>query len=501
MRKIEIFDSTLRDGEQAPGFSMTLREKLSMARMLAELNVDVIEAGFAACSQGDFACVKAVADEIRDVQVASLCRCVENDIDVAWNALSGAEKPLIHVFIAVSDIHLEYKLKITREECLRRIATCVSYAKMKCKDVEFSCEDATRADREFLLTALQTALDNGATVVNMADTVGYIQPNEMTELVSYIKSNLHCDRPFKLSVHCHNDLGLATANTLAAISAGADRVDCTVNGIGERAGNASLEEVVMALRTRNANYDADTGINSKLLVPASKRLVMLTGAKVQSNKAIVGANAFAHESGIHQHGVIENRNTYEIIKPEDVGVSENRIIMGKHSGRHALEEKLIALGYMNLTTDQIDELFEKFKIIAESKKIVADSDIEALVKSLCLEIPEFYTLDKYLINSGNVMSNTCNISIIEKGETYLEGFATGGGPIDAAYNAINAAVKRDVKLLDYVIESVTGGADAQGAVSVKILCGEKTYKGYGVHVNIFEASIEAYLNALNSMMM
>ncbi|MBO7398404.1 MAG: 2-isopropylmalate synthase [Clostridia bacterium] len=499
MRRIELFDSTLRDGEQAPGFSMNLTEKLSMARVLAELGVDVIEAGFAACSQGDFASVKAVADELKGVTVASLCRCTEKDAEIAWNALKNAEKPLLHIFIATSDLHLETKLGMTREQVVERVAATVSYAKTLCPDIEFSAEDATRSDRNFLAKVLQTALSNGASVVNMADTVGIAQPDEIEDLVRFMKSELKSANTWKLSVHCHNDLGLATANTLAAIKAGADRVDVTVNGIGERAGNAAVEEVVMALKMRPEIYDADTGANPKMLVPASRKLVMLTGCKVQANKAVVGKNAFAHEAGIHQHGMMKDRRTYEIFHPEDVGATSERIILGKHSGRHALEDRISELGIGGLDKEQLDTVFEKFKLLAETKKTVGDRDIEAIVRSEVLGVPEIYRLDKYVINSGNILSNTCNIRICRKGETYLDGFAAGEGPIDAAYNAINDALKKDAKLLDYVIESVTGGADAQGAVSVKLSVGDKTVKGYGVSVNIFEASILAYLNALNAL--
>jgi 2-isopropylmalate synthase len=499
MRRIELFDSTLRDGEQAPGFSMNLTEKLSMARVLAELGVDVIEAGFAACSQGDFASVKAVADELKGVTVASLCRCTEKDAEIAWNALKNAEKPLLHIFIATSDLHLETKLGMTREQVVERVAATVSYAKTLCPDIEFSAEDATRSDRNFLAKVLQTALSNGASVVNMADTVGIAQPDEIEDLVRFMKSELKSANTWKLSVHCHNDLGLATANTLAAIKAGADRVDVTVNGIGERAGNAAVEEVVMALKMRPEIYDADTGANPKMLVPASRKLVMLTGCKVQANKAVVGKNAFAHEAGIHQHGMMKDRRTYEIFHPEDVGATSERIILGKHSGRHALEDRISELGIGGLDKEQLDTVFEKFKLLAETKKTVGDRDIEAIVRSEVLGVPEIYRLDKYVINSGNILSNTCNIRICRKGETYLDGFAAGEGPIDAAYNAINDALKKDAKLLDYVIESVTGGTDAQGAVSVKLSVGDKTVKGYGVSVNIFEASILAYLNALNAL--
>ncbi len=499
MRKVEIFDSTLRDGEQAPGFSMNLSEKLSMARILAQLGADVIEAGFAACSQGDFACVKAVADEIKGVSVASLCRCTEKDAEIAWNAIKNAEKPLLNIFIATSDLHMKEKLDMTREQVLERVAATVSYAKTLCPNIEFSAEDATRSDRNFLAQVLKTAVANGASVVNMADTVGYAQPWEIEELVAFMKKELADSNPHKLSVHCHNDLGLATANTLAAIKAGADRVDVTVNGIGERAGNAALEEVVMALKTRPDLYGAETSVNAKMLFPASRKLTMLTGCKVQPNKAVVGKNAFAHEAGIHQHGVMKNPDTYEIFHPEDVGSSTGRIILGKHSGRHALLDRIAELGFAELTEEQVETVFEKFKILAETKKTVGDRDIEAIVRSEVLGIPEIYKLDKYVINSGNILSNTCNIRIVKRGDVFLDGFAAGEGPIDAAYNAINDALKKDARLLDYVIESVTGGTDAQGAVSVKIAVGEKTVKGYGVSVNIFEASIFAYLNALNAL--
>jgi len=499
MRTIKVFDSTLRDGEQAPGYSMNLKEKISIARQLELLGIDVIEAGFAVSSPGDFASIKAISEEIKDSSVASLSRAVIKDIEYSWNAVKSAKNPHLHIFIATSDIHMQYKLKMTKEEVLARVAESVKFARNLCGTVQFSAEDATRSDREFLRNVFQTALDNGATVINMADTVGYTTPQEMSSLVRYMKENLTSNNAFDISVHCHNDLGLAVANSLAAISAGADRVEGTINGIGERAGNAAIEEIVMNLYTRKDFYNACTRIDTTRISTVSKRLAMITGVPIPPNKPIVGGNMFAHESGIHQHGVLQNRQTYEIITPESIGLKDNKMILGKHSGRHAFEEKLISMGYLTLTKEQIDSMFTAFKSLTDVKHTVNEKDIEALVRSSVSNVPEMYSLDKYVINSGNVLSNTCNIRLKHKGETFVDGFATGGGPIDAAFNAINDALKLDITLIDYRIESVTGGADAQGAVSVKIKHNGKLYKGYGVNINIFEASIYAYLNAINNI--
>lgn len=498
MKQIKIFDTTLRDGEQSPGCSMNLKEKIQIAKQLELLKVDVIEAGFAVVSPGDFTSVKTIAEEVKYSTVASLARALPKDIDCAWDAIKNAKYPRIHTFLATSDIHMEYKLKKSREEVLEQTRLMVGYAKKLCNDIEFSAEDASRSDREFLVKVLQEAVNAGATVLNIPDTVGYAAPDEMADLIKYVKENVRNIEKVAISVHCHNDLGLGVANTLAAILAGADQVECTINGIGERAGNASLEEIVMNLRTKRNFYNADCNVDATQLYRASKLLTMVTGVKVQPNKAIVGENAFAHEAGIHQHGMMANRMTYEIMTPESIGLSENKMILGKHSGRHAFEDRLSVMGY-NIEADKLNNLFEKFKVVADKKKTVSDKDLEALVREIVFNIPDYFTLDKYVINSSNVLNNTCNIRICKDGNEYLESVATGDGPIDAAFNAINIATSLNVKLEEYNIEAVTGGTDAQGAVSVRISSEDKNYKGYGVSLNIFEASILAYINALNNM--
>jgi len=477
---------------------MNLKEKIQIAKQLELLKVDVIEAGFAVVSPGDFTSVKAIAEEVKYSVVASLARALPKDIDCAWDAIKNAKYPRIHTFLATSDIHMEYKLKKSREEVLEQTRLMIRYAKKLCNDIEFSAEDASRSDREFLVRVLQEAVNAGATVLNIPDTVGYAAPEEMADLIRYVKENVKNIEKVAISVHCHNDLGLGVANTLASILAGADQVECTINGIGERAGNASLEEIVMNLRTKKEYYNADCSVDATQLVRASKLLTMVTGVKVQPNKAVVGENAFAHEAGIHQHGMMANRMTYEIMTPESIGLSENKMVLGKHSGKHAFEERLVILGY-NIETDKLNNLFEKFKIVADKKKTVSDKDLEALVREIVFNIPDFFVLDKYVINSSNILNNTCNIRICKDGKEYMESVATGTGPVEAAFNAINIATGLNVKLDEYNIEAVTGGTDAQGAVSVRISNEDKNYKGYGVSLNIFEASILAYINALNNM--
>ena len=497
MRKIRIFDSTLRDGEQAPGFSMSIQEKVAMAKQLERLNVDVIEAGFAIVSPGDFTSVKTIASEIKNASVASLARARRQDIEYAWNAVKCAADPLLHVFLATSELHMKYKLNMTKEEVKEQVRASVSYARSLCGAVEFSAEDATRSELPFLAEVFQIAIDAGASVINVPDTVGYAEPEEMKKIITYLQEHVDL-RDTLISVHCHNDLGLAVSNTLAAIQAGAGQAECALNGIGERAGNAALEEIVMNLKTRNDFYGADTRIDTTQIINSSKLLVMFTGVKVQPNKAITGENAFAHEAGIHQHGMLRNRKTYEIMTPESVGLTENRMILGKHSGRHALEEKLRQLGY-TVTPSALDGIFEKFKELADAKKVVNDKDIEALVKNSVVEIPKVYKLDKYVLNSSNVLSSTCNISLIRNETETIQGYASGSGPIEAAFNAINRASGLELALNDYSIEAVTGGTDAQGAVGVRISYENEIYKGYGVYVNIIEASIQAYINAINNM--
>lgn len=497
-KKIYIFDSTLRDGEQSPGFSMNLNEKLRMASQLEKLKVDTIEAGFAVISKDDFESVKSIADKIKDCQIASLARSLPADIDAAYEAVKKAADPLIHVFLATSDIHMKYKLKKTPEEVILQTGEAVRYAKKYCSNVEFSAEDATRSDPTFLLKVFKAAIDAGATVINVPDTVGYAYPAQMTELITYLKNGLDLSHTL-VSVHCHNDLGLATANSLAAVAAGADRVECTVNGIGERAGNAALEEIVMNLFTRSDYYNAYTDVDTQNIYNSSKMLTILTGVKVQPNKAIVGKNAFAHEAGIHQHGMLENRNTYEIMTPESVGRIQAEIVLGKHSGKHALEAKIKELGYAP-DDGQMIVLFERFKKLADRKKSISDEDIDALARSIFSRHSSdmAYRLIDYRLNSGNIVGNTCQVRLKKFSSETVTGIALGDGPIDAAFSAINNAVKEDFTLLNYSIEAVTGGTDAQGAASVKISFKDSSFKGYGVSMNIFEASIYAYINAINN---
>lgn len=495
MRKIQIFDTTLRDGEQSPGCSMNIHEKLEMARQLERLGVDVIEAGFPIASPEDFESVKIIAQEVRSCRIAGLCRAVKGDIDCAWEALRDHPDPLLHVFLATSDIHLEAKLHKTREEVLAQVKEMVAYARALCPNVEFSAEDASRSDREYLVQVFDAAQEAGAGVLNIPDTVGYAAPAEMEELVRYVKTHLKNPDKVLLSVHCHNDLGMAVANSLAGMQGGADQIECTVNGIGERAGNAALEEIVMAVATRPQLYGCQTGIHTRQIYRTSKLLSTITGVPVPPNKAIVGVNAFAHESGIHQHGVMNNRLTYEILSPESVGIYQNRMVLGKHSGRHAFEERLDQLGY-RLPEAVLEKSFEKFKALADRKKIVTDRDLEALVSSSRYQIAETYTLESFVINSGTVISATAVVKLLKDGES-KEHVARGEGPIDAAFKAIDRIVKQSFPLKNYAIQSVTEGEDALGEVVVKILKDDEIITGRGLSTDIIEASIRAYLNAIN----
>ena len=498
MRRIQIFDTTLRDGEQSPGCSMNIKEKIDMARQLEYLGVDVIEAGFAAASQGDFNAVRAVAKELQKTRVASLSRALAKDIDSSWEAIRYAKYPRIHVFIATSDIHMEYKLKKTREEVLEQTSEMVRYAKKLCEDVEFSAEDATRSDPAFLAKVCETALEAGATVLNIPDTVGYTTPEELAKLIGYLKEHVKGIHKAQIATHCHDDLGMAVANSLAAIKAGADQVECTINGIGERAGNAALEEIVMNLKTRADYYGVDCGIDTTQIYKTSRLLSSITGVKVQPNKAIIGEIAFAHESGIHQHGVLANKATYEIMSPESSGLSKNKMVLGKHSGRHAFNERVHDLGY-NVDLDISNTLFKSFKDLADKKKTVSDRDIEALVRSILVsEIPKTYELQRYVINSGNTITPTSNIALTS-GSEVTEKVAKGFGPVDASFNAINKIVGKQIRLEEYTIDAVTEGRDAQGEVSVKITCDGAIAKGYGLSTDVIEASILAYINAINNL--
>lgn len=497
-RRLRIFDTTLRDGEQAPRCSMNQREKTDVARQLERLGVDIIEAGFPAASPGDFAAVKAVAQAVRGPVIAALCRTTLNDIDTGWQAISGAARPRIHTFIATSPVHMEYKLRMSPEEVAERAAAAVAHARKYCDDIEFSAEDASRSDPDFLCRVFAAVIAEGAKVVNIPDTVGYSTPDEFGRLVAYVKTHTPGIEKAMISVHCHNDLGLAVANSLAAALAGADQLECTVNGIGERAGNASLEELVMCLRTRRALLDMECGIDSTQIYAASRLVSHVTGVKVQPNKAVVGENAFAHEAGIHQHGVLANRETYEIMTPESVGFPSNRMVLGKHSGRHAFEERLVSLGF-SLENLAVDDLFTTFKNLADKKKTVSDRDIEALVVGGSTAAPETYRLDRWVVNSGSSLSSTCTIRLSRKDGESTEEVAVGDGPIDAAFKAIDRIVGREVDLEAFELDAVTGGEDAQGEATVKISCEGRQWNGRGISTDVIEASIKAYLAAINSM--
>lgn len=494
--RIKIFDTTLRDGEQTPGVNLNINEKLEIAKQLENLGVDVIEAGFAIASPGDFEAVKAVAQNIKNSTVASLCRAVEKDIDRAWEAVQYAAKPRIHTFLATSDIHMKYKLRMTEEEVFTRAVEMVKYAKKYCQDVEFSAEDASRTRVDFLYRIIEGVINAGATVVNIPDTVGYATPEEFGNLINGIKNNVPNIDKVDISVHCHNDLGLAVANSLAAMLNGATQLECTINGLGERAGNASMEEIIMGINTRKDYYSGfEHNIDTVKIYRTSKLVSSLTGVNVQPNKAIVGANAFAHESGIHQHGILSEKSTYEIMTPESIGLTQNRMVLGKLSGRHAFEERLKELGY-NLGADEIQKAFEQFKSLADKKKEVTDRDIEALVKDKVADIPEVFELESFQISSGNKVIANSVISLKRNGNIITEA-ATGDGPVDAAFNAMDRLIGFSMELEEYSLKAVTEGKDALGEVTVKVLKNDKYYIGRGVSTDIVEASIKAYLNAVN----
>lgn len=498
MKRIKIFDTTLRDGEQSPSCSMNLSEKLSLAKQLDALGVDAIEAGFAIASPEDFKSVESIAQVVENCTVASLARCTKGDIDAAGKAVKGAKHPRIHVFLATSDIHMEYKLKMTRDEVIARIAEMVAYAKSYCDDIEFSAEDASRSDWVFLAKCYSTAIEAGATVLNVPDTVGYATPEEMFNLITYLKQNVVGVDDVDISVHCHDDLGLAVANSMASIRAGATQVECTINGIGERAGNASLEEIVMGLKTRTEYYDAETGINTKQIYRTSKLLSNVIGLPVAPNKSVVGANAFAHESGIHQHGVISNALTYEIMVPTDIGLPKNSMVLGKHSGKHALRASLEEMGY-EISAEDLDEIFVRFKELADKKKNITNQDIEALVLSHRPDVIETYELVGHVVNAGSDMPNTACIKI-KKDEDFLEKVAMGDGPIDAAFKAINKMVGLDIQLDSFSLNAVTNGEDAIGEAVVKVSYEGRQYIGNGMSTDIIEASLKAYLNGINKIM-
>ncbi|MBW1854007.1 MAG: 2-isopropylmalate synthase [Deltaproteobacteria bacterium] len=497
LEKVVFFDTTLRDGEQSPGFSMNIPEKLRMAKQLEKLGVDIIEAGFPIASQGDFEAVKLIAESIKKSQVAGLARANNKDIERAWEAVQNAEHPRIHTFISTSDIHLTHQLRKSREEVLDMAISAVKKAKSYTENVEFSAMDATRSDRDYLCQVIKAAIDAGATTVNIPDTVGYTIPSEFGDMIKYIIKNVSNIDKAVISVHCHNDLGLATANSLSAVLNGARQVECTINGIGERAGNTSLEEVVMILYTRKDYAHLETNIISEEIYSTSRLLTSITGVGVQPNKAIVGANAFAHESGIHTDGLLKDKITYEIMTPESVGVKKSIIVLGKHSGRHALRDELKNRGY-ELSDADVNKVFNRFKELADKKKQLFDEDLETIVAEIVLRAPDKYKLINMNVVSGSFAIPTATVQMEVDGEQ-IKDVGMGDGPVDAAFKTIAKITKTKSKLLKYGVDSITGGTDAQGVVTVRLEGNGNEIVGRGAHTDIIMASVLAYINALNRL--
>lgn len=498
MSRIKIFDTTLRDGEQSPGCSMNLAEKLQVASQLERLGVDIIEAGFAISSPGDFESVKSIAEQVKNCSVASLSRALEKDIDCAWEAVKNAADPRIHTFIATSPVHMEYKLKMTPEQVIERTAAMVKHAAKYTSNIEFSCEDAMRSDPDFLVQVCDAAIKSGAKVLNIPDTVGYTTPNEMRAMIEYLIKNVPDSDKVEFSVHCHNDLGMAVANALGGVLGGALQIECTVNGLGERAGNTSLEEVVMAMHTRPDLYGELPRIDTKQIYRTSKLVYNIIGQSAPNNKPIVGANAFAHESGIHQHGVLANKSTYEIMTPESVGIQTNQMVLGKHSGKHAFSERLKELGY-ELNDDQIVDAFSRFKELCDKKKTVTDGDIEALVSNSEVVDGKYKLVSFDVKTMGKV--GVCSSICLKHEDEFFEEKSLGDGAIDALYAAIDKVVKPPKHVLDkFNISAVSEGKDTLGEVTLKLNCEGKTYSGRGLSTDIIEAGIMAYLNAINKLM-
>ncbi len=494
---VKIFDTTLRDGEQSPGFSMNVAEKIRVAKRLESLGVDVIEAGFPVASQGDFEAVQAIAGEIKETVVAGLARADLKDIDRAWEAVKDAAKPMIHTFISSSDIHLEHQLRMSRSEVLKLAVKAVKRAKSYTDVVEFSAMDATRSDWGYLAQMLGEAIDAGATTVNIPDTVGYTVPGEFGDLIQYLRENVPNIGDAVISVHCHNDLGLAVANSLAAIRNGARQVECTINGIGERAGNTALEEIVMSLKVRRDLFGLDTRIRTEQLYPTSRLVTSITGIRVQPNKAIVGANAFAHESGIHQDGLLKEKTTYEIMTPETIGLSQSTLVLGKHSGRHAFRDRVRTLGY-DLTDDQMGRAFQMFKNLCDLKKQVYDEDIEAIIADEIIQIPDRYRLTFLSVTCGSELIPTATVQM-EIDAKVIKAADLGNGPVDAAFKTIKKITGDTSNLVRYEVDAITGGTDAQGAVTCTLEKDGLTVIGRGSDTDIIVASAKAYINALNKL--
>ncbi len=493
--KIYIFDTTLRDGEQSPGCSMNFEEKIRMARQLERLQVDVIEAGFPIASDGDFESVREIAKLVRGCSIAALSRATIPDIDRAWEALKLAAKPRIHTFLATSDIHLKYKLRKSREQILDDAVKAVRHAKSFCEDVEFSAEDGSRSDLDYLCQILEAVIAEGATVVNIPDTVGYSIPDEYGKIIRTLIERVPNIGKAIVSVHCHDDLGLGVANSLAGIMNGARQVECTVNGIGERAGNASLEEIAMAIKTRHETLGFETNVNAEEIYKSSRLLTTLTGMHVQRNKAIVGENAFAHEAGIHQDGVLKNPLTYEIMTPQTVGIKHSTLVLGKHSGRHALKQRYSELGY-ELLHDELDSVYKLFTKIADEKKDIFDDDLIAILQDEISSMKSLYTLENLQVTSGLNVVPTAMVGL-KRNDEILQDSATGDGPVDAAYRAIERITGISGQLLDYSIKSVSWGHDAIGEVFVKIAIDGYVFNGRSASTDVITGSVKAYLNAIN----
>ena len=498
-KKVIIFDTTLRDGEQSPGASLNMREKLQIAQYLQMLKVDVIEAGFPYASPGDLAAVKTIAKEIRGVQIAGLARARKEDLDAAWEALREAENPRIHTFISTSDIHLKYQMQKTRAQVLEEAVAAVKYASQFTSNVEFSAMDASRSDLAYVAQVFTAVIDAGAKTVNFPDTVGYAVPQEFGAKIKYLVEHVPNIHRAVISVHCHDDLGLAVANSLAAVLNGALQVECTVNGIGERAGNTSMEEVVMALATRKDFFDYYTDIVTEHIYPTSRLVSKLTGMIVQPNKAIVGANAFAHESGIHQDAVLKEASTFEIMTPQSIGIKESSLPLGKLSGRHALREKLKRLGY-SLSDEDLNRVFVRFKDLADRKKHIFDEDLESLVEMEVLRrsVPEYYKLEELVVLTGTMAKPTATVKLEIDGK--VERYSSfGDGPIDATFKAITHLTKSECRLLKFSVSSITGGTDALGEITVKLEEEGHVVTGRGVDPDIVTASARAFLNGLNRL--
>jgi 2-isopropylmalate synthase len=496
-RRVIIFDTTLRDGEQSPGATLNIEEKIEIAKQLARLGVDVIEAGFAISSQGDFDAVQRIAREVKGPVIASLARVRKQDIERAWEALCEAERPRLHVFISSSDIHLQHLFKLTREEALAQTREMVAYARSLCQDVEFSAQDATRSDMDFLCQMVESAIDAGATTINLPDTVGFTTPGEYEQMILTVLDKVPNIGKAIISVHCHNDLGMAVSNSLTALKAGARQVECTINGIGERAGNAAMEEIVMALATRQDIYNLFTNVDTSQIYRTSRMVSTFTGIPVQPNKAIVGSNAFAHESGIHQDGMLKEKRTYEIMDASAVGQSETNLVLGKHSGRHAFRKKLEELGY-ELKDEELNQLFFEFKQLCDKKKTINDRDLVALVMDqVQTENEAAYRLEQFQVTTGGRIVPTATVKLITADGSIVTEAATGDGPLDAACKAINRLTGLDCAIAEFNLSAVTSGEDALGEATMKVNYKGRTVNGRGTDTDIIAASVKAYLYAVN----